>query len=67
MITIHTEECGRSAYLRLPLYEVHVESSVGTLTLANLPRRKTWEFISEITQKLITEERPYKITGIRLL
>jgi hypothetical protein len=67
MVTIHTEQCGRSAYLFLPLYKITVESSVGTLTLTNVGRRKAWEFLSGLAEKLIAEERPYRITGIKIL
>jgi hypothetical protein len=66
MININTIRVGRKWNGR-KLYRITLDSSVGTLTFHNRTRREAWKALSDLAVKMNVEERPYKITGIKVL
>jgi len=66
MITIDTVRVGRKWNGR-KLYRVTLDSRVGTVVFHNQTRRETWHTLRDLAVKLIVEDRPYKITGIKVL
>jgi len=66
VITVDTVQAGRKWNGR-KLYSITLSSRVGTVTFYKLTRRQAWRRLSEIVVPLTIEERPYKITGIKVL